>query len=86
MKSYIKTIRNGYIIDIQTIDIPNMGNITKQEYDEILETIENKPTAREGYDYRLKTDLSWEEFEVEQTDDGDEIDDSEALEIIIGGK
>lgn len=36
--------------------------ITEQEYAEILTTIRNKPTAREGYDYRLKTDLTWEEY------------------------
>ena len=85
MKSYIKTIEDGYILNIQTIDIPNMGNITKQEYDTIYEVIQNRPTPREGYNYRLKTDLTWEEYEEEDIPIEDEIDDSEALEIIVGG-
>ena len=29
---------------------------------EILAVIRNKPTPRDGYDYRLKTDLTWEEY------------------------
>jgi hypothetical protein len=64
MKSYIKTIKEDYIIDIQTINIPDIGNITKEEYDEILEIAQNKPVSREGYDYRLKTDLTWEEYQL----------------------
>lgn len=57
---YYKTIGNGYILSIGT---GNGGTeITEQEYAEILAVIRNKPTAREGYDYRLKTDLTWEEY------------------------
>lgn len=57
---YNKTIDNGYIISIGT---GNGGSeITEAEYAEILATIRNKPTARDGYDYRLKTDLTWEEY------------------------
>ena len=64
MYSYIKETNGDYIVDIQTIDRPNIGNITKEEYDTILEAINNKPIPREGYDYKLKTDLTWEEYEV----------------------
>ena len=57
---YYKTIDSGYIVSIGT---GNSGaEITEQEYAEILETIRNKPTASEGFDYRLKTDLTWEEY------------------------
>lgn len=59
---YYKTIGNGYILSIGT---GNGGTeITEQEYAEILDVIRNKPTARDGYDYRLKTDLTWEEYEL----------------------
>lgn len=55
-----KIIDNGYVISIGT---GNGGTeITEQEYAEILATIRNKPTTREGFDYRLKTDLTWEEY------------------------
>lgn len=57
---YYKTIESGYIISIGTGS--GGEEITEQEYAEILATIRNKPTARDGYDYRLKTDLTWEEY------------------------
>lgn len=57
---YYKTIDSGYIISIGTGS--GGEEITEQEYAEILATIRNKPTAREGFDYRLKTDLTWEEY------------------------
>lgn len=57
---YFKTTDSSYIISICT---GNGGTeITEQEYAEILAIIRNKPTAREGFDYRLKTDLTWEEY------------------------
>jgi len=59
---YYKTIDSGYIISIGT---GNGGTeITEAEYAEILTAIRNKPTAREGFDYRLKTDMTWEEYEL----------------------
>ena len=59
---YYKTIDNGYILSIGTG--PRGTEITEAEYAEILTAIRNKPTPRDGYDYRLKTDLSWEEYEL----------------------
>lgn len=57
---FYKTIDSGYIISIGT---GNGGTeITEPEYAEILAVIRNKPTPRDGYDYRLKTDLTWEEY------------------------
>ena len=59
---YYKTIDNNSIISIGT---GNSGSeITESEYSEILATIRNKPPSRDGYDYRLKTDLTWEEYAV----------------------
>ena len=55
-----KTIDGGYIISIGTGS--GGEEITEQEYAEVLAVIRNKPTARDGYDYRLKTDLTWEEY------------------------
>lgn len=81
---YYKIIDSGYIISIGT---GNGGTeITESEYSEILSVIRNKPTARDGYDYRLKTDLTWEEYAtppVELADD--DLTADEALDIILGG-
>ena len=59
---YYKIVDSGYIISIGT---GNSGmEITESEYAEILTTIRNKPTARDGFDYRLKTDLTLEEYKL----------------------
>ncbi len=60
--------------------------ITETEYNEILSILRNRPTAPEGYGYRLTESLEWELYELpveEETDD--EISAEEALEIITGG-
>ena len=57
---YYKTIDGGHLISVGT---GNGGTeITEQEYAEILAVIRDKPTPRDGYDYRLKTELTWEEY------------------------
>ena len=81
---YYKIITDGYLVAI--------GNgcggteITAEEYAELLNIIRTKPVASEGYDYRLKTDLTWEVYErpVIPLED-EEISDTEALNIITGG-
>ena len=57
---YYKTVDIDFIVSVGT----GSGGveITEQEYAEVLAVIRNKPTARDGYDYRLKTDLTWEEY------------------------
>ena len=59
---YYKRTENGYIILVGT----NCGGeeITKKEYNEIMQVIHNKPTASEGYDYKLTESLEWELCEI----------------------
>ena len=62
--------------------------ITETEYNEIMAIIQNHPTA-EGKGYRLKTDLTWEEYDLPpepEPSDEDEISAEEALDIILGGE
>lgn len=40
------------------------AEITEDEYNEILSVIRSRPTPPEGYGYRLKTDLTWEQYEL----------------------
>lgn len=79
---FYKYINENYIVSIGIGE----GNteITQEEYDTIMEVIHNKPIAEEGYDYLLKTDLTWEKVAFPVNED-EEITDTEALEIITGG-
>ncbi len=55
---YGKYIDNGYIIGLSVG--ANTGEpITEEEYNTILDIIENRPQAQEGYTYRLTTSLDW---------------------------
>ena len=73
---YYKTIDSGYIVSIGT---GNSGaEITEQEYSKILSVIRNKPTPRDGYDYRLKTDMTWEEYAMPPAEP-EPLTDEEAL-------
>lgn len=62
--------------------------ITESEYNEILNIIRNRPQA-DGKGYRLKADLTWEEYDLPpepEPSDEDEISDDEALNILLGGE
>lgn len=78
------------IIDANCIITIGTGSggteITESEYNEILSVIRNKPTAREGFDFRLKTDLTWEEYELPPMPESDPTveDKAEAFDILMG--
>ena len=81
---FYKIIESGYIPGIGT----GSGGIeiTAEEYTQIMSVIQNRPTPPEGCDYRLREDLTWEEYELPIIDPAEmEISDSEALAIILGG-
>ena len=85
MTRYYKQTDDVYILAIGT----GYGGteITEAEYNEIMAIIQNRPTA-EGKGYRLKTDLTWEEYDlppVPEPSDDDEISTDEALNILLGG-
>ena len=52
-ESYIATIGTGF----------GGTEITKTEYDEIMAVIQSRPNG-EGKGYRLRTDLTWEEYDL----------------------
>ena len=59
---YCKVIEDGYITAIgANIDGVEIG---EEEYAIILDTIRNKPTPREGFDFMLTEDLRWEEYSI----------------------
>lgn len=82
---YYKQISDNYLIAIGT----GVGGteITEDEYNEILSVIRSRPRS-EGKGYRLKTDLTWEEYDLlpePEPSDEDELSEAEALDILLGG-
>lgn len=63
------------------------NEITAEQYNEILSMLRNRPTAPDGYGYRLTDDLQWELYELptEEGEEDPELSAEEALEIITGG-
>lgn len=85
MTKYYKQIEDNCII---SININGSGDeITVDEYYSILSIIQNHPQA-EGKGYKLKTDLTWEAYDLPsapEPSDEDELSNTEALNIILGG-
>ena len=82
---YYKIVNGDYLLAVGT---GNGGEeITEAEYNNIMDVIRSSHTAPEGYGYRLKSDLTWELYELpviaEETDP--ELTAEEALDIILGG-
>ena len=83
---YYKLTGSDYLMAIGT----GLGGteITESEYNNILSIIRSRPTPPAGYAYRLKADLTWEQYELPpepEPSDTDEITDEEAMAIILGG-
>ena len=83
---YIKHIENGYIVSLQTNAPVGTENCTEEEYNSIMDALKNAPSPKEGYGYRLKEDLTWEEYELPVEDSTEHINDdySEAGKILLG--
>ena len=82
---YNKQVSNTYLAAIGTG--PGGVEITEDEYNAIMDVIRNRP-ASEGKGYRLKTDLTWEEYDLPpepELSDDDEVSTDEALNILLGG-
>lgn len=58
--------------------------ITETQYNEILSMLRNRPTAPDGFAYRLTKELEWELYEA-PSEEEPELTADEALEIILGG-
>lgn len=80
---YYKIVSDDYLTAIGTG--PGGMELTEAQYNEILAIIRSHP-QEEGKGYRLRADLSWEEYDLPQEDaDEEEISDEEALNILLGG-
>lgn len=81
MKFY-KQITDGFISAIGT---GGGIEITETEYDKIKTVIRNRPEETPTTGYRLREDLTWKSYEREPEPVDDEIDEAEALSILLGG-
>ena len=82
---YYKQLSDNYILAIGTGD--GGEEITEQDYNEIMSVIQSCPNEK-GKGYRLKTDMTWEEYDLPpmpEPSDDDEISTDEALNILLGG-
>lgn len=78
---YYKLTKDGYIAVIGTGE--GGTPITEEEYENILDVLQNRPTAEDGYAYRLREDLTWELVEVPVVDpDDEEVSGEELLTMI----
>lgn len=82
MRYFKSTTDDGIILTIGKGELPTGEEITRSEYEEIMSAIQSCP-HREGYGYRLKTDLTWEEYELPPLPEEDP-DPEEALAILLG--
>lgn len=75
---YGKYINDSYIVGVGTG--AGIGEeITEDEYNTILDKINNRPTAPEGFTYRLTTALEWELCELPPIENNEDSED----ELII---
>lgn len=81
---FYKQTSNHYIIAVGT----GAGGtkIAETEYNDIIAIIQNRPAA-DSKGYLLKTDLTWEAYDLPPEpapSDADELSDAEALNVILG--
>ena len=78
-----KIVFDGHILGVSEVD--QNGNIDEDEYHRLSAVIKAMPTAPNGYYYALRdADGEWELIEIPDPTD-DDIDDAEALAILMGG-
>ena len=79
---YYKNIVNGYITAIGT----GGGGIeiAESEYNQIMTAIQAKPKRTATTDFRLKTDLTWEEYERIDPVVPEDLEPEEAMSILLG--
>lgn len=77
---YFIVRKNNYILGL---GIGSLGEeITEKEYTDLTDIFHNIP-VKEGYHYKLRDDMTWEE-EEDVPEPIDELSPEELLEILLG--
>lgn len=82
---FYKSVTEEYITGCGRGGIEIGTEITETEYTEIMSIIRNKPEETALIGYRLKTDLTWEQYEKEPEPEEEPTAD-EVLDILLGGE
>lgn len=70
---YYKVSDSNYIQAIGTGPCPPNGMaIDRVEFNALLEVMQSRPIPETGFDYRLKTDLTWEIYKMPESTEADE--------------
>ena len=82
--SYYKQLSDNYILAIGRGY--GKDEISEQDYNEIMSVIQSCPNEN-GKGYCLRTDLTWEEYDLPPVvlSDDDELFASEELDLLLGG-
>lgn len=81
--NYYRNDKDGYLLGIGENGFGT--ELSKSEYDGIAEIVGNKPPRTETTDYRLKSDLTWESYQIEPSPDEPTVEDkAEAYDILMG--
>lgn len=65
--TFFKVEKDGYLLGVGKGK--SGTEITEDVYNKLTSVIRNKPKAESGYDYKLKTDLTWELYELPQIEE-----------------
>lgn len=86
--NYCIMIDNGFVSGIASSENPLPNPVTEAKKNEVFALLCNKPTAPEGYIYKLRADtLEWElvELPTEPETEPTEEDKAAAYDIIVSG-
>ena len=73
----------GYILGVGKNQAES-GGVSEPKYNQISELFKNKPSDTDEYQFKLRSDtLEWERLPIEP-EPSEDVDDSEALDIILG--
>lgn len=81
---YFLQIKNGYVVSYGKSEKTILHEITETEYNEIRKIIQNRPTAPEGYAYRLTEYLEWELYELPDAITDETAAKAIAYDILMG--
>lgn len=85
---YYKNVADGYLISLEKRETVTTGTeITEAEYNHINSLLADRPTAPDGFSYRLSANLEWELYElpvVEEVDEDATADDYEVALAEMG--
>lgn len=84
---YVKYCESAYIVGVGRLntDCQTGEIITEREYEYLREILLARPSAPDGFAYRLTKELEWELQELPCVEE-EELTAEEALDIILGGE